>query len=137
VSLWLATLRVAGRSPRTIEGYQETLARFECFLGREALTATRPDCMCFVSSLQETLAPASVSHHYRGLRAFLGWAMREELIDKNPAANLRLSVPPTIKDTPTVEQVDAMLTAARGDRRASAILTVLADTGCRSGSGAA
>jgi integrase/recombinase XerC len=133
VSLWLATLRVAGRSPRTIEGYQETLARFERFLGREALTATRLDCMRFVTALQETLAPASVSHHYRGLRAFLGWAVREELIDNNPATNLRLSVPNTIKDTPTVEQVNAMLTAARQDRRALAILTILADTGCRRG----
>jgi integrase len=132
-ALWLSALRAAGRSPRTIDNYRDTLARFERFTGRPAVEAQRVDVLRWVQSIQETLSAASVSHHYRGVRAFLGWAVREELIDKNPATNLRLSVPNTIKDTPTVEQVNAMLTAARQDRRALAILTILADTGCRRG----
>ena len=133
VSPWLTTLRAAGRSPRTIEGYADSLDRLERFLGRDALSATRLVACGSCSRCRRRSPRPAVSHHHRAVRAFLGWFAREELLDKNPADNLRLSVPETIKSTPTVEQVDAVLSAARQDRRASAILTVLADTGCRRG----
>ena len=36
VGLWLTTLRAAGRSARAIEGYRDSLGRFERFLERDA-----------------------------------------------------------------------------------------------------
>jgi integrase len=134
IDLWLCALRAAGRSPVTVAGHWHTWGHFLDWLDRPATDCTRRDALAYVERLRQTNKPWSVAHHVRGLRAGYSWLIQEELLTgANPFANLRLSVPQTVQSTPTVEEVDAMLAAARQDRRACAILTVLADTGCRRG----
>ena len=69
--LWPPALRAAGRSPRAIDN-SRSFERFDRFFGPDLLDATRLDVLRWVQEMQETLAPASVSHHARGLRPFDG-----------------------------------------------------------------
>ena len=90
--------------------------------------------MHYVEAMRERgLRPASIARHVRGLRACFSFLVHEEVVGTDPFAGLRLSVPETIRDTPSAAQVDAVLAAAKGDRRAHAILAVLVATGCRRG----
>lgn len=81
---------------------------------------------------------ATVSIAYRTLRTFWRWCVAEEEVSRSPME--RMESPKVTEEAPPVlspEELDALMKAARGgsfeDRRNTALLRVLADSGMRRG----
>ena len=67
--------------------------------------------------LGDNYKPGGVAIRVRSLRAYYGWLVKEELIDKNPFKGITVSVPAEAKLTPSEDEIDAMLAKAKGHRR--------------------
>ena len=92
----------------------------------------------FITHLLETRAPATASNRWRALSAFFAWCIREEELDESPMRTMR---PPHVPEVPVPvlsdDQLSALLKACEGksfeDRRDTAIVRLLIDTGMRRG----
>ncbi len=98
---------------------------------------TRAEAYGFVQWLGDNYKPGGVAIRVRSLRAYYGWLVNEELIDKNPFKGITISVPAEAKLTPSDDDIDAMLAKAKGHRRDHALFTLLVDSGARKGEVAA
>lgn len=141
VQSFLRHLRAARRSPNTIAHYEESLRSFERFLlasGRDLATSTvtKRDVQDYILDQQERVSDGTVVARFRVLRAFFNWAVRDEVIDASPMDRMpqpaQQERPPDIL---TDDQIAAMLRVCSGrgfeDRRDTAILRLLIDTGMR------
>src|ERR1700761_9693359 len=96
---FLATLELErGLSRNTLEAYRSDLQQYGAFLGRrdrDPLQATPADLAAFVSELaggtdgRRPMAPASLQRKIACLRSFYRHLRREQLIDHDPASELR------------------------------------------------
>jgi integrase len=136
--IWLAALRAAGRSPATIASYRHAIGCLQQWRGTTELEdVTRAEAYGFVQWLGDNYQPGGVAIRVRSLRAYYGWLVREELIDKNPFKGITVSVPAEAKLTPSEDEIDVMLAKARGRSRDHALLMLLVDSGARKGEVAA
>lgn len=140
VADYLDTLKLKGRSPKTLKNYRESLDRLRVSLSPEA----REDATLinhrmlqrWLASHGETLAPSTVQKLYRDTRAFFSWLESEGEIPSNP---MKRVTPPRDKPRPvplvSPETVSKLLAApARGDfnkKRNEALVRVLFDCGVR------
>jgi len=134
-------LRAANRAPRTIGNYLETLHQAEAYLtdhGSGLERATRQDLEAYLEAFLAHLlltgrSGSTAATRYKWLRAFYRWLEDEEEI-ASPMARLKA---PTVSEQPvSVLGADALrrlLATCDGrsfeDRRDTAILTFLLDTG--------
>lgn len=81
----LAYLTLEGRSKRTIGDRAATLRRFNSWLGRDLLTATRPEIQEY---LARPLAEESRRAYRSHLVSFYGWCVDEEILDTDPSARV-------------------------------------------------
>ena len=142
IDSWDRSLRAENRAPTTIISYLLAARQLQAFLeeqGHSTLIGevTRGDIEGFIASfLERGSSPATAAQRYRSLQQFFRWADGEGEIDVNPMAKMR---PPTVPEQPppvlTETQVRALLAACRGpdfeDRRDTALIWVLLDTGSR------
>jgi site-specific recombinase XerD len=156
---WTLALESANRSPGTIRSYMDTCRLFighlvqhdmpirvegvkaehiraflvavlqGCWLDDDRSEA----CPCGV----KRTSPGNADKHYRNIRALFGWAIREgERKSAHPMANVTR---PTVADVPaetfTDDELAALLKSCSGtslaDRRDTAIMRILIDTGMR------
>jgi site-specific recombinase XerD len=137
-------LRAENKSPATISTYLNALQRFAAFLAARELpldvrAVRREDIEAFLVDLAEGgAAAASVNLYYRSLQPFWKWALEEGEIDESPMSRMKPpavpeSPPPVLRDA----ELDALLRACEGtrfeDRRDTAIVRLLLDTGMRRG----
>lgn len=148
---WQRKLRARNLSPATIEGYRDSLA----FLARWALTQPAPvtdpadmtadDLDAFfdwalnrITARGRKASPSAVAIHHRQLRVFFRWLTDAEGLEANPYANV---VAPRVREEPidvlSDDELRRLLAACRGrgftERRDTAIIRFLLDTGCRLG----
>lgn len=149
-------LQAANRSPKTIEGYLQSLPRFLEFasqyapgkrldqIGAEELRAyvrdlqqaTRWARHPHIRKAQGPLSPHTVQAHVRDIKAFWSFLCRENYIPRNPLVDFPLpKTPQRPVDTLQADQIRALLAgidrdAARGALY-SALLQLLLDTGLR------
>jgi integrase/recombinase XerD len=98
----------------------------------------RYDGHAYTPAQNQLLSTATIHGHVRTLRAFFGWAAREELIEINPAAVIK---PPRIASkvitTLSDEEIRAIINVFNprlpSDSRNQTIFMVLLDTGLRIG----
>ena len=141
VKEFVADTKARGLSPRTTLFYSATLEKFMAFLktrdvaGLEGLDARivreyMGHCMTF-------LAPGGTHARLRAVRAFVGFLMAEELLTVNPFSRVKLPrVPEKPLDVVSDDQYRALMTVAalsHNSLRDQAILSVMFDTGIRSG----
>jgi integrase len=136
------SLRRRGRSDATARVYHQSFARF----WRWALDEGLPPDPAAVSTayvngwaddLRDTVGAATVALYWRNLRPFFSWWARE--VDQpNPFAGA--DVPAAAVNPPDVIHLDdirALLDVCKGrgfaERRDTAVIRVLFDTGCRRG----
>jgi integrase len=137
VLAYLACQRAAGRRDATIAQARIVLRQWHEHLGATSTTdsvvdASRADAYAYLEHLQGTGAkPGGIASRLRVLRAFYSWCMREEMTDHNPFAGITVKVPEEVRPTPDETAIDAMLASAKGNRRDTAVLLVLIDTGAR------
>jgi site-specific recombinase XerD len=139
---WKRSLRARNRSPRTIESYVETVEQFAAWATLDDPTvATARLIDRWLAYLVESRSPGTAALRYRSLKVFFNWLVDEEEIDRSPMAKLKA---PTVPEQPVpvlrVDEVRAMLDIAKGkafiDRRDTALIRLLYDTGMRRGEAA-
>jgi site-specific recombinase XerD len=143
VPAWIRSLRAENKSPKTIETYGEGARLFLAFLARqhmptEASEITREHVDSFIADLLARFKPATASNRYRALARLFDFLVEEGELEHSPMARMK---PPTVPEVsvPVVSDTDLakLLQAAAGrtfeDRRDTAMLRLLIDTGMRAG----
>jgi site-specific recombinase XerD len=134
-------LRASNRSPRTIRTYGEAvegLSRFliERGMPRQVSAIRREHVEAYVESILAQWTAATALNRYQGLRQFWNFLLEDGEITESPMARMR---PPKVPEAPppvlTDDELRALLKAAEGgtfeQRRDTALLRVLIDTGAR------
>lgn len=91
--------KVEGRSPRTLEWYEEAVRSFAGFCHCQGVHFLPADVQpvhirMWVAHLQEKgLSKASVNSRFRGLRAFLNWCLAEGITNASPFRNIKTPSP--------------------------------------------
>jgi site-specific recombinase XerD len=143
-------LRAENKSPRTIATYIPALEKFDTFLTERGMptqlrAVRREHVEAYLVDLQQrpgrkaaTTSSATLSLAYRSLQPFWRWALSEDEIRTSPMERM---TPPIVPLEPppvlTREQWDRLLKSCAGqsfeDRRDTALLRMLFDTGMRRG----
>jgi site-specific recombinase XerD len=134
-------LRAANLSPRTIQTYTESAEQLATFLTERGmptqLSAIRREHVeAFIEQLLTVRKPATANNRFRGIQSFFKWAVEEGEIKETPLRNMR---PPKVPECPpdvlSEKDLRALFNVCSGasfeDRRDTAILSVLCDTGGR------
>jgi site-specific recombinase XerD len=135
---WVRALEGENKSPYTIRSYGDSVRALIRHHGGATTAITADDIRGFLAAELERISPASVAVHYRNLRVFFGWLAAEEpsLVPASPMTRVgRPAVPPKHKPPFSEEEQRALLKSAGGgaleDRRDTAIIRILIDTGMR------
>lgn len=130
-------------APSTIASYLKVGDNFLGWL-RDAGMPTaasgiaREHLEAFLAALAERVSPATVAKHYRSLQQLFRWLVEDGEIRASPMERMR---PPAVPEQPvdvfTDDELRALLSTCRGNtfenRRDTAILRMLIDTGMRAG----
>jgi site-specific recombinase XerD len=141
---WKLALQAQGKSLKTIRSYTDSVSKLSAYLTEEGLTndieSTGPsEIRAFLVAERERTSAASAQVHYRNLRVYFGWLIREgERSAANPVTREdKPYAPETVKPFLSETDLGALLKACKGDgfgeRRDTAILRILLDTGVRVG----
>jgi site-specific recombinase XerD len=134
-------LEAENRSERTLASYLQSVQQAETFLaarGKRLEEATRADLEASLGDLLRRRAPATAATRYKVLRILYRWLEEEEEIEANRMARMK---PPIIQERPVPvvpeDGLRRLLAVCAGKdfeaRRDTAIITLLLDTGARSG----
>ena len=139
---FLLAKKVEGRSPRTLEWYQEALEAFERFCNCQGFapdyTKVNPLYIrMWLAHIQETgVSKSTLNSRFRALRAFFNWCVAEGIVERSPMSNMRTpSVGSVVIPVFSPEHVKALLYLCPpntwwGARDRAIILTLL-HTGIR------
>jgi site-specific recombinase XerD len=149
---WILDCKFRGHSPRTLEFRHHVIIKFAWFLEREGFTHSSLSAvkayLAYVQvghlepkgrwdnpHLKKPVASATVHRHYRELRTWISWLVREGYLTVSPMERM---MPPVIKShqvQPFTDQHIADLlrasSASLHPKRDTAILLMLLDTGVR------
>lgn len=143
VEEYLAALRVAGRSPRTIEWYRAFLAEFIRFLERDGRAAAVSDLqptavrrwLLALNARPTTLAPSSLAGRVRTIKAFGTWITAEFDLPANPVRAVPIPrVPDQLVPSLRDHEIARLIKAAgesRHPERDAALILLMIDTGMR------
>lgn len=140
---WKRHLRAKNRTPGTIDSYLRCATNLVDYLAAQGMPTavgaiTREHVEAFIGDLLDRLSPATAGKHYRSLQQLFKWLEEDGEIERNPMARMH---PPAVPEQPvpvlTDDEIRRLLQAAKGngfdERRDTAILRVLIDTGIRLG----
>jgi integrase/recombinase XerC len=136
------TLEAENKSPRTIEAYTDAVRLLASYCqahGHPLLASDleREHVQAFIADQLARWKPATAHNRYRGLHAFLKWAVTEgDLETTNPMEGMR---PPQLPEQPVEvvgpDHLARLLKTCEGrdfsSRRDTAIILLLVDTGMR------
>ena len=135
------SLRAENKSPATVYAYVSAVAQFADFLLQKGMPTAvenirREHVESFIEHLLATAKPATANNRYRGLQSFFKWLQQEGEIKESPMVNMR---PPKVPEQPPPildeQGIQRLLKACSGttfsDRRDTAIIRLLLDTGLR------
>lgn len=138
---WQRHLRAANLSPRTITAYLSTGASLVRFLRAAGMPTAassigREHLETFIEAQLARFRPSTAATRYRDLKQLFRWLLDEGEIDRNPMERMR---PPKLDERPVPvipdDTIRSLLSVCSGrsfeDRRDTAILFVLIDTGAR------
>src|SRR6266536_1869412 len=142
VPSWQLALEAAGKSPKTVRSYIDSVKALHADLVAQGIPfhVERGDgehLRAFLLSEERRTSAVSAAVHYRNLRVFFGWLVREdELTAPNPMERVdRPKVSKKAKPFFSDEELVRLLKVCSGstfeDRRDTAMIRVLIDTGMR------
>ncbi len=134
-------LRAGNLSPRTITTYTEACEGFARFLASRGMPTKvagirREHVEAYIEELLARWKPATANNRYRALQQFFRFLVEEGEIGESPMARMR---PPKVPESPppvlSDDELRALLAACEGtgfeERRDTAIIRILIDTGAR------
>lgn len=128
-------LRALNRSQLTIDDYEDAVKRLGNHYAADVADLSKAQLEdYFGAMLDRGLAATTVGVHFRSLRAFYNWALREEIVDRSPMQGMK-APKATEEPVPVVpdDQVRALLKACSGktfeDRRDTAIIRIWLEPG--------
>ena len=134
-------LRAANRSPKTIRSYLDTAAGLDAFLAERGMpqdvaSITREHVESYIENQLANWKPSTALVRFKSLQQFFKWCMDEGEITASPMARMK---PPKVAAQPPdvlkAAEIKSLLAACAGaefeDRRDTAIVTLLYDTGLR------
>jgi len=141
---WIVDCHGAGLSPKTLRAYHDRVGRFLREMKPQTLDDINPTMVAeFSAGLRgRGLSSESVFDHFKDLRIWLNWCVRQEMLERNPLNRMR---PPKrehkIKPVPSVEELQRLIEAAAIDdswvsKRNRALIATLIGTGMRIGEAA-
>jgi site-specific recombinase XerD len=142
VTSWQLALEAATKSTRTIRSYLDSVKNLHAFLVDQRMPSDvegvdAEHIRAFLLAEERRTSPVSAAVHFRNLRVFFGWLAREEE-RSNPNPMDRIEGPKVNKKAKEFfsdEELVRLLKTCQGssfaDRRDTAILRVLIDTGMR------
>ncbi len=135
------SLLAGNKSPRTVQGYGESVRLFGDFLTEQGMPRhvahiTREHVEAFIVDLLSRFKPSTAATRYRNLRVFFGWLMDEGEVNASPMEKM---TPPAIPEEPpdvlTGDELQRLLKACDGRefdaRRDKAVIMLFMDTGMR------
>lgn len=138
---FLLSLEAENLAPKTRRTYAEAVELLGRFLAARGMPTDpavihREHVEAFIADQVARWRPNTARNRYLALRRFFAWLLDEGLIDESPMARMR---PPRVPEEPvplvTEASVQALLRACSGtsfaDRRDTAIVRFLLDTGAR------
>lgn len=139
---YLNHLRIEqGSSPLTIEAYRADLADYQLFLEEMGISdisaITREAILAYEADLTERgYAVTSIDRHISVVKGFHRFCVQEGLLETNPAATVKIPVPPErLPDVLSIQQVTCLLdglpTETPLDLRDRALLEILYGCGLR------
>lgn len=142
VTSWQLALEAAAKSKRTVRSYTDSVKALHTFLVAQDMPADvegvdAEHIRAFLLAEEQRTSPVSAAVHFRNLRVFFGWlASEEERSKPNPMA--RIEGPKVSKKAKTFfsdDELARLIKTCQGssfaDRRDTAIMRVLIDTGLR------
>jgi integrase/recombinase XerD len=135
-SSWELSLDAANKSPKTIRSYLDSVSALDRFLAAKHMAPDAPGIRAFLAAEIERTSAVSAQVHFRNLRVFFGWLVAEGEADVNPLARVQKpAAPAEAKPFFTEAELARLLEACSGQsleqRRDTAIVRILIDTGCR------
>ena len=136
-------LQAENKAPRTIEAYTSAVRMLAAFLGERGMptaitSLSREHVEAFLADQIARLRPTSARARFRSLQQFFKWAAAEGEVPTSPMANMS---PPAVPEVPVPvlgeDELRALVRACEPrspdfyDRRDSALIRVLIDTGAR------
>lgn len=139
---WQLSLEAASKSPKTVRSYTDSVKALQKFLVAQGVTADVEEVdaehlRAFLLAEERRTSAPSAAVHFRNLRVFFGWLAREgERTNPNPMDRVdRPKVTKQAKPFFADEELATLLKTCEGasfqDRRDTAIMRVLIDTGMR------
>ena len=134
-------LEAENRSPNTVKNYLDAVNKLHDYLVRAGHPVgvndlRREHIEGFMIDIQTRAKAATAANRFRALRVFFKWAHEEEEVDVNPM--VRMKAPHVPDESPQVisdDNLKRLLKTCEGsdfaDRRDSAIILMLVDTGMR------
>lgn len=140
---WGVHLRAKNRSRGTIDSYLACGTALCDWLAAEDLpdehtAITRAMLEKYLAAMHERVAPATVAKHYRSLQQLFRWLVGDGELDRSPMDTMS---PPAVPEQPVpvldLDDLARLLKACAGNtfenRRDTAIIRLLLDTGMRAG----
>ena len=142
VTSWQLALEAAAKSPRTVRSYLDSVKALYAYLTAQDMPSDiegvdAEHVRAFLLAEEERTSAVSAAVHFRNLRVFFGWLAREEE-RSNPNPMDRVEGPQVKKKAKpffTEDELTRLLKTCNGssfaDRRDTAIMRILIDTGLR------
>ena len=142
VTSWQLALEAAAKSPRTVRSYLDSVRALHAFLASQGLPSDvegveAEHLRVFLLAEERRTSAVSAAVHFRNLRVFFGWlASEEERPNPNPMSRVEgpkvsKKAEPFFQDEELARLLETCQGSSFGDRRDTAILRVLIDTGLR------
>lgn len=134
---WELALDAAGRSPKTLKAYFDSIRRLDAYLAQNGMPLDAPSIRAFLVAERERTSPESAAKHYRHLSTFFRWCETEgDIIDSNPMTKVaKPTVSEKVKPFFTESELAALLRVTKGQdfeaRRDHAIIRIFIDSGVR------
>lgn len=133
INTYIASMRLEGRSEKTIKQYYDALTKFLDDIPKNIKDIKTNDIRYHLANYQAThnVSNATVNNKRKFLSAFFVWATREEIVDKNPMLKINSIKEKYVTKKPFTDIELAKIRDVLEDNREKALVEFLLSTGCR------
>lgn len=131
IEIFLMKRKLEGMSQSTMKNYNYNLNKLKNYFNKPINSITTMDIMVFINHECLTKSPSSINTFMTPIKTFFTWLLNEQLISKNPCANIKpMKEPKRIKNPLNEEEIE-LLRDKITNIRDKAIFEFFISTGCR------